>query len=216
MKQQINEIKRMQRIAGLITENEYQESLAEEQSSPKIYGRVLFELLASYNEFIGGYDEDIYEICDKATSKIAQDKWYSVNDVVNLDSKNKNIICGGTLAFAFSMDAKRNISNNYFKYYITQGIKDTRIKGNIIDTVEKGFFYNLSTKINSNPEEWYLICGEENFDAISGTISTGDLDYKNTDIAKLTTKGKINTIPTPTQMGEDLEIELASLRSKQI
>jgi len=33
MKQQLNEIKRMQRLAGLITESEYQKSLAEEQSS---------------------------------------------------------------------------------------------------------------------------------------------------------------------------------------
>ena len=32
MKQQINEIKRMQRIAGLITESEYQKSLTHEES----------------------------------------------------------------------------------------------------------------------------------------------------------------------------------------
>jgi hypothetical protein len=92
----------MQQLAGL---------LKEEQSSPKIYGKVLHDLLSSYNEFIGGYDENIYEICGKADSKISDDKWYSVNDVVNLDSKNKNIVCGGILVYAFSMDGENSIDN---------------------------------------------------------------------------------------------------------
>ena len=36
MKQQINEIKKMQRLAGLITESEYQESLVNEASSDEV------------------------------------------------------------------------------------------------------------------------------------------------------------------------------------
>jgi hypothetical protein len=43
MKQQINEFKRMQLIAGLITESEYRQSLSEEMELPKVGDRFSYE-----------------------------------------------------------------------------------------------------------------------------------------------------------------------------
>jgi hypothetical protein len=189
-----------------------------ESTSQKINGKLLYDLLSSYNEFIGGHDEEIYEICGSAQDRISENKWYTVSDVVNLDSKNKNIICGGVLVYAFSMDSEIEISNNYFKYY-EKG--NWRIEGRVIDAVDRGFFYKLASKIDYNPTEWYRIVGDENFDAINGILNKQGIDYKNIedyknrDINKLITKGKIGSVPTPMHMGEDLEVELASLRAKK-
>ena len=189
-----------------------------ESIDSKIYGKLLYDLLTSYNEFIGGYDDEIYEICSVAQDKISEDKWYTINDVVSLDPKNKNIICGGVLIYAFSMDSEMEISSNYFKYY-EKG--NWRIEGKVIDAVGQGFFYGLASKIDYNPIEWYRITGEENFNAIAGILNKQGIDYKSIedyksrDINQLVTKGKIGSVPTPMQMGEDLEVELASLKSKK-
>jgi hypothetical protein len=43
MKQQINEVKRMQLIAGLITESEYRQSLSEEMELPKVGDKFSYE-----------------------------------------------------------------------------------------------------------------------------------------------------------------------------
>jgi hypothetical protein len=218
MKQQSNEILRMQQLAGIINEGQ-------NQLPPNIYGKLLYELLTSYNEYIGGYNDKIYKICESVENKISEDKWYTVGDVISLDPKNKNIICGGILVYAFSMDAEPNISNNYFAYYansvkpskdgVIYGIPKSKIEyyQNLLSYVGRGFFYNLSKQINSSPEEWYEILGEESFDTIAGIINTGDINYSQSDIAKLKNTSQKYSSISPTEMGEDLEIELASLRN---
>jgi hypothetical protein len=216
MKKQLNEIKRMQQLAGIIKE---------EQSSSRIYGKLLYGLLSSYNEFIGGYNEEIDEICEPVENQISENRWYTVNDIVNLDPENKNIICGGVLVFAFSMDSENDVDNNYFKYHINniKPSKDGIIYGyakdkikyyqNLLSYVERGFFYKLSRQIDSSPEEWYMILGHEAFDNIAGIINTGDINYSQSDIAKLKNNSQKYSSISPSEMGDDLEIELASLRN---
>lgn len=216
MKKQLNEIKRMQQLAGIIKE---------EQSSSRIYGKLLYELLISYNEYIGGYNDEIYEICEPVENQISENRWYTVNDIVNLDPENKNIICGGVLVFAFSMDSENDVDNNYFKYHIDNikpskdgiiyGIAKDKIEyyQNLLSYVERGFFYKLSRQIDSSPEEWYMILGDEAFDNIGGIINTGDINYPQSDIAKLKNNSQKYSSISPSEMGDDLEIELASLRN---
>lgn len=197
-----------------------------EPTGSKIYGKLLHELLSSYNESIGGYNDEIYEICDIALNRISEDKWYTANDVANLDSKNKNIICGGVLVYAFSMDGENNISNNYFAYYVDRikPSEDGTIYGfpkfkieyyqNLLSYIEKGFFHNLSRQIDPSPEEWYEILGDESFDTISGVINTGDINYPQSDMAKLKNTSQKYSSISPSEMGDDLEVELASLKTK--
>jgi hypothetical protein len=198
-----------------------------ESTDSKIYGKLLSELLNSYNEYIGGYDDEIYEILEPTLNKISEDKWYTANDVTSLDSKNKNIVCGGVLVWAFSMDSENDISNNYFSHYADRikPSKDGVIYGfpksmieyyqNLLSYVGRGFFYNLSRQINSSPEEWYKILGDESFDGIAGILDTGDVNYPQSDIAKLTNNSQKYSSISPSEMGDDLEVELASLRAKK-
>jgi hypothetical protein len=192
----------------------------------KINGKLLSELLSNYNSYIGGYNDEIYEILDNVENKISENKWYTVNDIINLDPKNKNIICGAVLVFAFSMDSENNINNNYFADSINavKPSEDGVIYGlskydieyyqNLLSYVGRGFFYDLSKQINSSPEEWYKILGDEAFDSIAGTINTGDISYPQSDIAKLKNNSQKYSSILPSEMGDELEIELASLRAK--
>lgn len=216
----------MIKLLDLLNEEIRQTLSGDKPIDLKIKGKLLSELLSNYNSYIGGYNDEISEILDDVENKISENKWYTVNDVVNLDPKNKNIICGAVLIFAFSQDSENNIDNNYFAHYINavkpseDGIiyglskYDIEYYQNLLSYVGRGFFYGLSRQINSSPEEWYKILGDESFDAIAGTINTGDISYSQSDISKLKNNSQKYSSISPSEMGDELEIELASLRAK--
>jgi hypothetical protein len=68
MKKQINEIKRMQLIAGLITESEYQESLMNEMSEE--------EVLNILNQ--NGVDDDYFESMGDKEIESGTEEWMGI------------------------------------------------------------------------------------------------------------------------------------------
>jgi hypothetical protein len=98
MKRQINEIKRMQRIAGLITESEYRESLTNEDLLEKISGqgpildpvklKALVRALKTHGGFIGdrqSYKEIANLLVNNQLAKAA-------NTIVNLDTSPNEMV----------------------------------------------------------------------------------------------------------------------------
>jgi hypothetical protein len=77
MKKQINEIKRMQLIAGLITESEYQESLMNEMSEE--------EVLNILNQ--NGVDDDYFESMGGKEIESGTEEWMGIlTDVIEKDA----------------------------------------------------------------------------------------------------------------------------------
>ena len=80
MKQQINEIKRMQQLAGLITENEYRESLMNEKKS---FTSEEVKSILSNN----GIDDDYFESMGGKEIESGGEEWMDVlSDITGKDA----------------------------------------------------------------------------------------------------------------------------------
>ena len=80
MKQPINEIKRMQQLAGLITENEYRESLMNEKKS---FTSEEVKLILSNN----GIDDDYFESMGGKEIESGGEEWMDVlSDITGKDA----------------------------------------------------------------------------------------------------------------------------------
>lgn len=76
MKQNINEIKKMQRIAGMITESEYQESMMSEETEVGINNDIEQDLMQGDFDSVEdkiAYLKDIIEFCQKKIQEISAD-----------------------------------------------------------------------------------------------------------------------------------------------
>lgn len=105
MKQQLNEIKKMQRIAGLITESEYQESLNEEQyAEPMIMIQNIVD-----NFFDGGIDA---EAAMTRIEKILQGNYEDYEDENGEDSLDESHESDKAVMNILN---RNGIDDNYFK-----------------------------------------------------------------------------------------------------
>jgi hypothetical protein len=133
MKKQINEIKKMQRLAGIITESEYQEAVMNDDQVD-----IISFLKNNKQDFLSrmtdkmSWDEDDIKKYTKADIKIGKNEEGKTDPDVAL--------LGGTFAFSFSpLKVKRSDLNNFV-------LKNINGK-NIYGTIEK---YDLSKKDTDN------------------------------------------------------------------
>lgn len=116
MKKQLNEIKKMQRLAGLITENEYQESIKEDNKSIKVLKDIFYfddlGTLAAKDDVDEKYHEN-------------GELWAEKGDIIKADSEEYDMILNSKRLskgkeYDFSSLSQESIKEDYDKPSVEQ------------------------------------------------------------------------------------------------
>lgn len=116
MKKQLNEVKKMQHLAGLITESEYQKSLQEANESIKVLKDIFYfdklNTLAAKDDVDQKYHED-------------GELWAEKGDVINIDSEEYDMILNSKRLkkgkeYDFSPLSQESIKEDYNKPSVEQ------------------------------------------------------------------------------------------------